>query len=204
MHKLLIAALSFIFTATPALACTVAQGYRVPTNFELIERADLVVLARVESQTSPDPAEWFKPNVWLSPIRAIKGALPRTPLGLRGTVTNRGVPVLPQPTALDQVHASTMWGACIRQVYAKDTLVIATFVKGKDGGYIQIAAPFSRAVEDVESENGLWVRTATLYATMQGRPGERAAVIKAEVTRLEGLAGDPEAAAIAADLRRNI
>ncbi|MDF7774354.1 hypothetical protein P1X14_03775 [Sphingomonas sp. AOB5] len=200
MRNLFLAA-ALLVVAPPALACSMAGEYRPPTNFELVQRADLVVLGRVESEIAAQPADWNKPNVRLLPIRAIKGELPVAPLGLIGTINNRGEPVPPHPTALNEVHPSTLWGGCIRQVYAKGTLVVATFVKTSDGSYSQIWSPFARAVEDVESEDGLWVRAATLYAGLADTPAERLpAVLEGEAKRLEAT-GDPGAAAIAADLR---
>lgn len=201
MRKFLIAALPLLF-AVPAWGCTVEPGYRRPSNFELIQRADLVVLAQVESETQASRDDWRAPNIWLRPIRAIKGTLPRMPLGVSGGFSFDQRPVAPHPTSLDEVHPSALWGACIRQAYAKGTLVVATFVLQPDGQYRQITAPFARAVEDVESEDGLWVRAATLYASLAGSmPAELAARLEVEASRLEAIKDDPAATAIAADLR---
>lgn len=204
MRKVLIAVLSLLLAA-PAFACSVVQGYRVPGNFELIERADLVVLARVGDERKPAGTSRFEPNVPLTPVRIIKGTLPKSPLLVRGqTVSRDGKVYSPNPTSLREAHPSAYAGACIRQTYARGSLVLATFVKQPDGSYQQIMSPFARAVEDVEGKASLWVRAATLYAAMQRRSGDRTAIITAEAKRLEALRRDPGAAEIAADLRAQL
>ncbi|MEA3017256.1 MAG: hypothetical protein QOI38_1978, partial [Sphingomonadales bacterium] len=40
-----------LLSAAPAAACSVIEGYRVPTNLELAERADLILLGTAESAT---------------------------------------------------------------------------------------------------------------------------------------------------------
>lgn len=52
MKALLFAALAL--TPSVGLACSVTSGFRVSTNIELIQEADLVVLARVEG----GPKQW--------------------------------------------------------------------------------------------------------------------------------------------------
>ncbi len=71
---------ALLASASPAMACSVVKGYRIPTNFQLIQQADLVVLARVgKMMGKPDPIR-DNPNLKLEPIRAIKGELPAEPL----------------------------------------------------------------------------------------------------------------------------
>ena len=197
MSKFWIAALS-LTCSTPSWACSPDGEYREPTNIELIERADLVVLGRVDAER---PKERTSSNaVGLTPIRTLKGHAPEK-LTLYGTFRDRsGKLVAPEPTKLNEAHSSSTWGACDRQAYAPGTLVIATFKKRPEG-YIQMTYPFARNVEDVESEQGLWVRAATLYTRIisQHRPAQRRKAFQKERERL-AQSNDPEAQAIAQDI----
>jgi hypothetical protein len=102
---------------------------------------------------------------------------------------------------LTAAHYSTRSGRCSRQVYAKGNLVLALFRK-TDEGFRPIHAPFARAVEDVESFDSLWVRTARRYIAMQATaPGAALRDMAiAERDRLRAQTSDMEAQAVAADL----
>lgn len=189
--------------ATPAYACSVVPGYRVPSNYELIEKADLVVLARIASGPAAEAlrdGDWGKPQIRLEPIRAIKGVLPAEPLAVSGYVSVDDRPTPRFPTPLHIAHPSTFMGACIRQQYAVGALVVAVFKR--DGKQLhQEGSPFARSVEDVEGINGTWVRAADSYARIVALPTEkRHAALEAEAERLLALNDDNAAPAIAADM----
>jgi hypothetical protein len=198
MSRFWIAVLS-LTCSTPGWACSPDGEYRAPTNVELIERADLVVLGRVDAGR---PKEQPSSNaVGLTPIRTLKGRAPEK-LTLYGTFRDRyGKPVAPQPTKLNELHSSSLWGSCDRQGYAPGTLVIATFKK-RPGGYMQMTYPFARNVEDVEDQQGLWVQAATLYARIisQNPPAQRRKAFQKERERLLAQSRDSDAQAIAQDI----
>lgn len=165
--------------AAPAASCSVAQGYRVPSNFELVHRADLIVLARVAS----GPAEAEEAQVVLEPIRALKGWLPAEPLRVQGRIGwNREIALRSLPTPLRAPHYSALGGACIRLHYPQGGLVVAMFERTPDG-LRQIGSPFARAVEDVEGEDGLWVRAVVAYSAAQTGAGEQGLRRVAELLR---------------------
>lgn len=198
-----VAVAAMLGTAMPAAACSVIQGYRTPTNFELIRKADLVVLARVKSGPSGESlrdADWDDAKVALEPIRAIKGVVPAEPLALRGYVSAGGRKFTAHPTPLNRAHPSSFAGACTRQEYAVGALLVAVFKK-TDKGYVQESSPFARSAEDVEGENGTWVRAADAYARALELPaGERREALRREAMWLLTLRDDSAAPAIAADL----
>ena len=185
---------------TATLACSLNEDeYRPPTNIELIERADLVVLGRVYD-TGPAEAAYSN-KIELTPIRTLKGRVPEK-LILYGIVRDRqGKPIPPEPTRLDRVHSSSTWGSCDRQAYAPGTLVIATFTKRAEG-FIQMVYPFARNVEDVEGPDALWVRAAALYAQIisEKPASERRQAFQNERERLLAQSSDPDAQAIAQDI----
>lgn len=184
--------------------CSPAAGYRVPTNFELVRRADLIAIVQVDSgpEGSIAAGEHADHLVRIGPMQVLKGVLPRDPLVLGGSVSRGdGKAFESMPTPLSAPHFSTLAGTCTRRYFAKGSLVLAMFEKTADG-LRPISLPFARALEDVESYDSLWVRTARLYVELQqrARGGKLRDVVIAERDRLHALTSDMEAQAIAADL----
>jgi hypothetical protein len=184
-------------------ACTPAPGYRVPTNFELVQRADLIVIAQVDWGPEGSITRGASSDlVRIGPMQVLKGVLPKEPLDVPGMVSSAdGKAFEPAPTPLTTSHFSTRLGACTRQYYAKGNLVLAMFEK-KGDRLRPIAAPFARAIEDVESYDSLWVRTARRYVELQQRARGDALLrtVTAERDRLRAQTSDGEAQAVAADL----
>ncbi len=197
--------LAITFPAS-ALACSPVAGYRVPTNVELLERADLVVLASVIE--GPDNCKDFGkkhfcfPSVILEPLKVLKGQPPQGVLTATGSVRDgRDEPYSPLPTKLDEANPSTFWGACSRRAYSQKSLVIAMYSES-DGEFRQYTPPFSRGIEDVEGPGGLWVRAAELYLGLlsENASHDRRRAFMNERDRLITLTGDTDAQAIAADI----
>ena len=198
MRRIWLVAFSLVSSA-PSWACSPDGEYQPPTNIELIERADLVVLGRISARGATDAAHGTELN--LEPIRSMKGSVPDR-LTLYGVVRDRqGKPIPPEPTKLDRVHSSSAWGSCDRQAYAPGTLVIAMFKKRPEG-YMRLIYPFARNVEDVEGPHALWVRATALYAKIisETRPSERRKAFQNARERLLARTGDPDAQAIAEDI----
>src|SRR5687768_1387760 len=84
--------------AAPALACSVADGYRIPTNFELVQEAELIVVGRIVS--GPDEATGIEPQVLIEPVRVLKGTVPPAPLMLIGALRWNGRDIPSAPTSL--------------------------------------------------------------------------------------------------------
>ncbi len=186
---------ALILAPTPALACSVTPEYHLPGNVELLRKADLVVLARVEGD-GPD----F--TVRLHPEKALKGHLPRQPLTALGSTEERGRGPWPQiVTPLNRPHPSAMWGACVRQAYIKGGLVLALY-RHTDRGYVPLDYPFARNVEDVRDSNDLWPRAARLYLATLAKPDPDRA-FAALATSLE-TKEDADSQVIARDIRANL
>lgn len=190
-----------------AFACSPVREYRVPTNIELLDTAQLVVLATVNE--GPERCEgdgrrrYCFSSIALSPMLELKGEAPEE-LTVEGTLTGRdGAAAEPAFTGLDRPHPSSLWGACIRQAYAEGTTVLAMFDL-RDGQWSQLQYPFARAVEDVEGPDALWVRAAQLYLSiLRSTPrDELADAFATERERQLALTGDAGAQAIADDIAR--
>ncbi|MDG2532281.1 hypothetical protein P6144_01350 [Sphingomonas sp. HITSZ_GF] len=192
MRMLRLALPLLLIAPASAFACSVQQGYHLPGNVELIEKADLVVLARVEGD-GPD----F--TVRLRPEKALKGRIPRQPLTALGSTQGRGERAYPQVvTPLDRPHPSAMWGACVRQAYGEGGLVLALY-KHTDKGYVPLAYPFARGIEDVRAADDLWPRAARLYIAALARPDPKRAL--ADLAGKLGAKDDADSQAIARDIR---
>ena len=87
MRSLLpLAGLALLAAPLPAAACSVAPGYRVPTNVELVERADLILLGTVtDGDFAPDSTD--EQMISVEPVAALKGATPTGPIALPATAT---------------------------------------------------------------------------------------------------------------------
>ena len=199
-------------------ACKPARGYRIPFNFELVEEADLIVLARVKSGPSsfrdqkpeppPPPNGALTPpkaGVILTPLQVLKGRLPPGDLhvvGITGEWGNWGNPALPAITKLNEAHPSSYEGTCIRMTYPVGGMLVAMF-RNTPEGPAQLNHPFAREVEDVESANGVWVRAVRLYVSILSHPAGRArrAALAAAERSMMSNRNDQDDAAIADDIR---
>ena len=183
--------------AAPAAACSMREGYRTPTNFELVRQADLIVVARVVS----GPTDLNAGDTWVTvePVRVLKGTLPAEPLRVPGVLGLDGESL---PTPLGPSHFSAGMGACIRLFYPQGGLILAMFER-KPEGMQPLWAALGRATEDVEAADGVWVRVAEAYAALQ-RDVSDAGLRAAAETRLAALRAMPDdflAQAMAIDLQ---
>ena len=80
--------------ASPAMACSVTPDYRVPTNLELAEGAELVLLGRVVGEAKADGGGPWDSALLIEPIEAIKGETPEG-AGSAGTLAIGGVGLVP-------------------------------------------------------------------------------------------------------------
>lgn len=192
---------------TSAWACTPKEGYRTPTNFELVQKAQLIVLARIKS--GPDDLTGKRPEIEIEPVRVLKGKLPGEPLHLMGSLkwNERAIPSM--PTTLATAHFSTGMGACVRVYFPKGGLVVAMFgptpadMKAEFAdSMMPLFEPFARAAEDVENAEGVWVKAVTAYVALQAATDEGHLRDAVEHKRADYLAqtGDNAAQAMAADL----
>lgn len=205
MRWMALLAMAAFIPVAPAVACSAREGYRVPTNFEIVRRADLIVLARVAS--GPPEVRDLGPDDWvvLETVRVLKGTAPAEPLRIAGALGWNGHAIPSLPTPLGPSHFSAGLGACIRMFYPQGGLLIAMFEQTPEG-YRQIASPWARAVEDVEGPDGIWVRAVEDYVAAQHgvADADLRAVAEAHRAALAGQRGDLAAQAIAADLQYHL
>lgn len=194
--------------AQPAAACSVEAGYRVPTNIELAQNADLILLARVEGEEKAKDEDQGggRPSLTLRPLIAIKGDLPKGPLLIDGLgLAGDRLAYLSNPYDLDSPHPQSMTGGCIRYAFLRGADVLFFFKRHGDA-WVPSAEPFSRWAEDVPSADAPWVVATRLYAKAAALPeGERKALLTTERDRLRAQAeADPVARMMALDIDRQL
>ena len=191
-----------------ALACTPAPGYRVPTNLELAQQANAIVLGEVVSGgqgTALDPAA---ATITVHPLAALKGLLPGNDIVLSGMTIaepdDATANVLSAPLEVDKPHPEALTGACIRRVFPLGARAVF-FLKRENGQWVPAGGPFSRWAEDVSGPDAPWVTLANLYAQASLLPAEQAREkLEEQHAALADHPDDQPSVAMAADLERSL
>lgn len=187
----------------PAIACSVAPGYRVPTNIELVADADLILLATV-TEGDPAPDAITEQRIAVEPLAAIKGDLPAGPLEMPGWIASGAEAVLSNPYELQDAHPQSLAGACHRMSFPRGSRVL--FLLKWEGDHWRAAGgPFSRWAEDVLSDEAPWLQVVRLYAEAEALPAsDRTAYLTARRDELSAERDNPVAQLIAADIARQL
>lgn len=195
--------LALLTAPIPAIACSVVPGYRAPTNIELVERAELILLGTVtDGDFAPDstPQQMFV----VDPVAALKGAMPTGPIQLPGMIATGAEPQLSNPYDLKEAHPQSMAGACTRYAFPRGSRVLF-FLDRQDGAWHEAGGPFSRWAEDVLTDDAPWLQAVRFYVEVAKLPEEeRAAALTARRDELAALGDDPVAQLIAADIDRQL
>ena len=195
--------LALLAVPLPAAACSVAPGYRVPTNIELVERADLILLGTVtDGDFEPDGTP--EQMIAVEPVAALKGAMPSAPVALPAMIAADGEMLLSNPYELNEAHPQSFAGACTRYVFPRGSRVLF-FLDRQDGAWREAGGPFSRWAEDVLTDDAPWLQAVRFYIEVAKLPEEdRAAALTARRDELAALGDDPVARLIAADIARQL
>ena len=194
--------------ATPvASACSVVEGYHVPTNLELVEQAELIMLGRVIGQNEIEDAPW-ESGVLVQPITAVRGTLPNGVIAIAGTTLAVGraerFGILSNLYKLEAAHPASYIGGCVRYIFPQDTTVLF-FLDTRDGTWVAAGGAFSRWAEDVLTDDAPWLRLSRFYAEVASLPqDERAAMLLVERDRYVAQADNPVARLMMADIERQI
>ena len=202
-HLLSAAALALVATPLSAYACSVAAGYRVPTNMELVEGADLILLGTV-TDGDFEPAGPEQRRIAIEPVEALKGAMPSAPIALPAMIATDDAAQLSNPYELEQAHPQSLAGACVRYIFPRGSRVLF-FLDRQDGEWQLSGGPFSRWAEDVLTDDAPWLQAVRFYVAVAKLPEEeRAAALAARRDELAAIDDDPVAQLIAADIGRQI
>lgn len=195
-----LAALALAAAPLPAAACSVAPGYRIPTNMELVQKAELILLATVtEGDFEPDGTS--EQQILLQPVAALKGTMPTGPIALSAMIATDSEALLSNPYELKEAHPQSLAGACVRYAFPRGSRVLF-FLDQRDGQWRGAGGAFSRWAEDVLTDDAPWLQLVRFYLEVQALPeDERNAALAAR--RAEwGSKDDPVAQLLAADIDR--
>lgn len=200
---ILLAGLTILAAPIPAAACSVAPGYRVPTNLELVERTEVILLGTVTpGDFEPDSGE--RQMIGVEPVEALKGAMPTAPIALPAMIATGSEVQLSNPYELKEAHPQSFAGACTRYVFPRGSRVLF-FLDRQDGVWREAGGPFSRWAEDVLTDDAPWLQAVRFYVDVAKLPEEeRAAALTARRDELGALGDDPVAQLIAADIDRQL
>ena len=203
MHKSFAALCFSGLVAMPsiALACSMAPGYKVPTNLELAAAADTIVIARVIS--SKAGADRWESSVIATPEALLKGvSLPAT-VEIAGAHLGNSdwTPTRSNPRELRKANPDALIGGCVRYIFDRDMKLVLFLKRNKSGELVPYRSSFSRDAEDVTDENALWVKTVREYAKISAFPKkEWKARLRSRITELRSNENDFDAMAIANDM----
>ena len=185
-------------------ACSMAEGYKVPTTLELVQKSRAIVLARVTGRIQPKE-DFDRGEIILTPELLVAGTT------IPGELRNRRLlwkdgrrPTRSDPKELARANPDAFSGGCNRYVFDQGMLLLIFVDQKPDGSHNVIDASFARTLEDVPDANALWVRAVRYYAGVVRLPkSAQKAAMQAEVARLRatGVADDE---LLAADIARQI
>jgi len=201
--------LSLLLLGAPgaAFACSLAPGYRAPSNLELAGAADTIVLAKVMSgRLDADNPE--ASTVTIHPLEAIKGLLPGDDIPLKGMMLTRDAgaeyAVLSNPYEFGEAHPVSYIGACIRYLFPLGTTALF-FLDRQDGEWVPAGGAFSRWAEDVPGADAPWVQLVRFYARIAELPAaDRTELMEDEREALLARLDEPVAQLMAADITRQL
>ena len=162
------------FVTQVAYACSVTDDYVRPTNFELVQITDAIVVATAMRAIKSEPVGAVEFRV----DKTLKGPAPKT---FTGAFAYLGKPRLGDPNDIGMSHPEGHAGACNRTTFAKGKQYVMFLNKGDKGEFHAGGPAFSRVNEDYFGDDSLWVRTIRTYLDIQRMygPMEQLAVLEA-------------------------
>jgi len=160
LHVFLVVVAS-VTAAPTALACSVIGHYVRPTNFELVQMADAIVVASTLAPTAGDQQD----QVRFRTLESIKGHGP-SEFYVSGQL---GKPMPSDPRELAEPNPDAYAGPCIRSTFAKSKAYVIFLKQDDDSQFSQLGYPFTRPNEDYFGPASLWVRTIKAYLDVQQR-----------------------------------
>lgn len=188
---------------TASIACSVGS-YQVPTALELAERADAIVLARVDREI-PNTEDERNGQLSLLPETLIAGEILPAEIRIGGSFgSDRHQPTKSDPNELAKANPDAFDGACNRYMFDGGMLLLLFLEKDPAGAFQVINSAFARTLEDVPNADSLWVRAVRYYAGVAKLPANaRRGAMKAERDRLRSTR-KPDDTILAADIDRQL
>jgi hypothetical protein len=156
--------------AAQAFACSVTSDYVRPTNYELVQMADAIVVATAMKGIKTALRDFNAVQFRIDKI--VKGSIAMSTTfaaGSPATSEYRGTPS--DPTDISGPNPEAYAGPCNRMTLTLGKQYVVFLIKGDDGAFYQLGRAFSRVNEDYFGDESLWMRTIRTYLDLQGRYG---------------------------------
>jgi hypothetical protein len=141
-----------------AVACSVTDTYVRPTNFELVQMADAIVVARAVDEADASSVRFRVATI-------LKGEAPEF-VSLSWARLGRSIPS--DRNSIDMSNEEGHMGPCNRTTFARGGEYVL-FLQRNGDELFQIGIPFSRINEDYDGPNGLWTRVIRAYVDIQSQ-----------------------------------
>ena len=179
-----------------AAACSMLPDWVKPTNYELVELADAIVVAKASHQTSvlgltDDNTVFFEVQ------EILKGNPPKT---VQSDWARLGIFSKPSdPDQISQAHPESFSGPCSRVTFRKNRLYVLFLKKDSNGNFNVGITAFSR---DREDHSVLWEKTIRYYLDIQSRfePYQQLEFLNVEYGRLKQESDQSDELKIAQDI----
>jgi len=188
---------ALLLLAGPAEACSPVGGYIRPSNFELAQIADAIVIASPISEQQPkgpNASPWGG-IVTFQVREALKGDLSGE-IQVGGLLLGRTVPSPPNDIRFS--HPEGHHGPCNRMTLARGGSYLL-FLQRAGDHYATLGYPFSRVSEDYAGPDSPWSRTVRAYLEIQRADPPMAQLERLEALRTTLLAARTRGDAIRAD-----
>jgi hypothetical protein len=201
-------ALALAALPAAALACSPVSGYHVPTNLELAEQANLIVLGEVVSGGKGVALDPEASTITVHPLAALKGLLPGADIVLAGMSLaqpgDAAANAVSDPLDFGDPHPQALTGGCIRREFPLGARAVF-FLERVNGAWAPAGGAFSRWAEDVSGPDAPWVTLANLYAQASLLPPEQGrAKLEEQHAALVDHPDDPQSVAMRADIERSL
>jgi len=207
MKKLLLTLVLMAFAPVQAFACSPNPGYVRPSNFELIQLADAIVIARTTGREYTEKTEsgYEYSVVPASLVKTLKGS--DVPAELKLTM-NLGETTPSDPDELLAPHPEAMMGPCNRYSVAPATDYVIFLQQDSERGWqIFNWFPFTRIVEDYHGDESPWMKAIRYYLEVQSGHdpmGQLAALERRYNDILENDTATPYEKALALDIANHL
>lgn len=185
------------------MACSVVDTYVRPSNFELVQIADAIVVATPIRDVSERGKMMMGGTLRFRVDQVIKGEAPAEITVSRFVI---GRTRSSDPDNIAYSHPEGHAGPCNRMTLTKDVAYML-FLGEENGEYATLSHPFSRVSEDYLGEDALWTRTVRTYVRLQAGETPMEQLASLEAMRAE-IAGAPKATraerALAADIGQHL
>ena len=158
----------FSLISANAYACSVTSDYYRPSNFELIESADAVLVAKVTgTQKGKGYVKGYESPVFEILDHVKNDNVTEIVSGDTYVISNPlRQPPRSNPDSISDAHPDSFSGACNRALFQKDQTYVL-FLNEHDGKYGIGGAAFSRIAEDYYGKDSAWMKAIDFYLNIQ-------------------------------------